>query len=42
MRNEHVVSTEFCAVCRQVTGYLVDPFRYFEINRDYDDIYPLR
>ena len=42
MRNEHVVSTEFCAVCRYVMVDFVDPSKHFQIDLDYDDIYPLR
>jgi hypothetical protein len=42
MRNEHDTSTEFCAVCRYIMVDYVDPFKHFEIDRDYDDIYPLR
>jgi hypothetical protein len=42
MRNSHVETTEFCAVCRYIMVDYVDPFKHFEIDRDYDDIYPLR
>jgi hypothetical protein len=37
MRNE-----QSCAVCRYVMVDLVNPSKHFEIDRDYDDIYPLR
>jgi hypothetical protein len=37
MRNE-----QFCAVCRHVIVDFGDPFKHFEIDRAYDDIYPLR
>jgi IgA Peptidase M64 len=42
MRNAHVETTEFCAVCRYVMVDLVNPVRHFEIDRDYEDIYPLK
>jgi hypothetical protein len=42
MRNEDVTSTEFCAVCRYIMVDFVDPSKHFEIDRDYDDIYPLK
>jgi hypothetical protein len=42
MRDEHTTSTVFCAVCRYIMVDYVDPFKHFEIDRDYDDIYPLR
>ncbi len=40
MRNEHDGHTEFCAVCRYVLVDFVNPFRHFEIDRDYAEIYP--
>ncbi len=42
MRKEKNSSFAFCAVCRYIMVDYVDPFRHFEIDRDYDDIYPLR
>jgi hypothetical protein len=42
MRSRRVTSTEFCAVCRYIMVDYVDPSKHFEIDRDYDDIYPLR
>jgi hypothetical protein len=41
MRNPHVGSHEFCAVCRYIMVDFVNPFRHFEIDLDYDKIYPL-
>jgi hypothetical protein len=41
MRQSRVDAAEFCAVCRYIMVDFVDPFRHFEIDRDYDEIYPL-
>jgi hypothetical protein len=41
MRSDHLDSIEFCAVCRYIMVEFINPFRHFEIDRDYDDIYPL-
>jgi hypothetical protein len=40
MRQDHVESAEFCAVCRYVVVDFINPFRHWEIDRDYADIYP--
>jgi hypothetical protein len=42
MRNSRDGSIEFCAVCRYIMVDFVDPFRHFEIDLDYDAIYPLK
>jgi hypothetical protein len=42
MRHPRVGSSEFCAVCRYIMVDFVNPFRHFEIDLDYDDIYPLK
>ena len=42
MRNEHEETSHFCAVCRYVMVDFVDPFQHFQIDLDYDDIYPLK
>lgn len=41
MRSHNNDESEFCAVCRYIMVDLIDPFRHFEIDLDYDDIYPL-
>ncbi len=40
MRGDHEDSAEFCAVCRYVIVDFVNPFLHFQIDRDYDEIYP--
>jgi hypothetical protein len=40
MRGNHEDSSEFCAVCRYVIVDFVNPFLHFQIDRDYDEIYP--
>ncbi|MFF4879411.1 hypothetical protein [Micromonospora sp. NPDC000668] len=35
-------SLEFCAVCRYVLVEIIDPFKHFQIDLQYDDFYPLR
>jgi IgA Peptidase M64 len=42
MRNPHVGSNEFCPVCRYIMVDFINPFRHFEIDLDYDKIYPLK
>jgi hypothetical protein len=42
MRRSKEDGAEFCAVCRYVMVDYVDPFKHFQIDLDYDDIYPLR
>jgi hypothetical protein len=42
MRTNLTSGSPFCAVCRFIMVELIDPFKHFEIDRDYDDIYPLR
>jgi hypothetical protein len=42
MRDQHIDSSTFCPVCRYVLVDLIDPTRHFEIDLDYDDIYPLK
>jgi hypothetical protein len=42
MRNHHDETAEFCAVCRYVMVDHINPYKHFEIDRDYDDIYPLK
>lgn len=42
MRNSDVGSNQFCAVCRYIMVDFVNPFRHFEIDLDYDKIYPLK
>jgi hypothetical protein len=34
-------TAEFCAVCRYAMVDLINPFHHFQIDLDYDDIYPL-
>ena len=41
MRNDHVDTVEFCAVCRYVMVDLSIRSSTSEIDLDYDDIYPL-
>ncbi len=41
MRNDHLDTGEFCAVCRYIMVEFINPFHHFQIDRDYDDIYPL-
>ena len=40
MRDHSDADTEFCAVCRYVIVDFINPFRHFEIDRDYAEIYP--
>jgi hypothetical protein len=42
MRNNHLDSAEFCAVCRYVMVDLINPFHHFQIDLDYEDVYPLK
>jgi hypothetical protein len=42
MRDNHDETSEFCAVCRYVMVDHIDPYKHFAIDRDYDDIYPLK
>jgi hypothetical protein len=42
MRNHRVGSNQFCAVCRYVMVDFINPFQHFEIDLDYDNIYPLK
>jgi len=42
MRRSKEEEAEFCAVCRYVMVDFVDPSKHFQIDLDYDDIYPLR
>jgi hypothetical protein len=41
MRNDHLDTAEFCAVCRYIMVEFINPFHHFQIDRDYDDTYPL-
>jgi hypothetical protein len=41
MRDNHLDTSEFCAVCRYIMVEYINPFHHFQIDRDYDDIYPL-
>ena len=40
MRNSDDGDAEFCAVCRYILVDFINPFRHFEIDRDYAEIYP--
>jgi hypothetical protein len=40
MRDSDDAHSAFCAVCRYVLVDMIDPFRHFEIDRDYDEDYP--
>lgn len=40
MRNHKDADTEFCAVCKYILVDFINPFRHFEIDRDYAEIYP--
>lgn len=42
MRNDHINHAPFCPVCRYIMVELINPFQHFQIDLDYDDIYPLR
>jgi hypothetical protein len=42
MRDHDDDDSEFCAVCRYIAVDMIDPYHHEEIDRDYDDIYPLR
>jgi hypothetical protein len=42
MRDNHLESVEFCAVCRYVMVDLINPFHHFQIDLDYEDVYPLK
>ena len=42
MRNDHEETSQFCQVCRFAMVDFIDPFRHFEIDLDYDEIYPLK
>jgi hypothetical protein len=42
MRSHDDDESEFCAVCRYIVVDTIDPYHHEEIDRDYDDIYPLR
>jgi hypothetical protein len=41
MRQDHDAHAQFCAVCRYIMVDFIDPFRHFEIDLDYAQIYPL-
>jgi hypothetical protein len=41
MRNDND-EAPFCSVCRYIMVEMINPFRHFLIDLDYDDIYPLR
>jgi hypothetical protein len=40
MRDSDDGDAEFCAVCRYILVDFINPFRHFEIDRDYAEIYP--
>jgi hypothetical protein len=40
MRQDHVESAQFCAVCRYIIVDFVNPFLHWQIDRDYAKIYP--
>jgi hypothetical protein len=40
MRDSDDADSEFCAVCRYILVDFINPFRHFEIDRDYAEIYP--
>ena len=40
MRNSNESGTEFCAVCRYIMVDIIDPYKHFSINLDYEEIYP--
>lgn len=42
MRAHRDDDCEFCAVCRYIMVDMIDPYHHEEIDRDYDEIYPLR
>jgi hypothetical protein len=41
MRHSHEEHAQFCAVCRYIMVDFINPFRHFEIDLDYAEIYPL-
>jgi hypothetical protein len=41
MRQDHEEHAQFCAVCRYIMVDFINPFRHFQIDLDYADIYPL-
>jgi hypothetical protein len=40
MRNSNGNGKEFCAVCRYILVDIIDPYKHFSIDRDYEEIYP--
>lgn len=40
MRNSDDDGKEFCAVCRYILVDIIDPYKHFLIDRDYEEIYP--
>lgn len=42
MNQNHEEAAEFCAVCRHIMVDLINPAKHFEINLDYEEIYPLK
>ena len=41
MRQDHEEHAEFCAVCRYILVEFINPFRHFQIDQDYAEVYPL-
>jgi hypothetical protein len=42
MHSEPYDEREFCAVCRYILVEIIDPFKHFEIDLQYDNFYPQR
>ncbi len=42
MRETNVGDAEFCFVCRYILVDMIDPFKHFQIDRDYGKKYPAR
>ncbi len=40
MRDDHTDGREFCAVCSYILTDTIDPYKHFEIDREYQKIYP--
>ena len=40
MRNSNSDGKEFCAVCRYLLVDIIDPYKHFSIDLDYEKIYP--
>lgn len=40
MRDNHTDGREFCSVCRYVLTDIINPYKHWEIDREYQKIYP--